>query len=426
MNSRYLRWLLAGGAAASVVAVVVVAIVLLSGGGDSNGSTDDQSADEIAQKVGEAILQPSMVFHVTGTDGSAVWIDTQARKYRRRDADSNGGLTSVGSGWSESSYDVLKNEVTDSDNTPTSSQPPRINDPMVRWLDPLGALAFGNSLTVTGRTTVNGAQVIIIDATTPVLDKNGNLSGTLRGHVEVDATSYLPIGFEVGEVLANGTTATPAVQGVDPHVKYTSEFIARSTLPADFFDRSIVEQQIKTNQKVMDQIRGLGLTPAWFGDYYDGTPYGELQLPPTISVSIDPQSGSGEIDYALVSATSVAEGAVVIRMLADATQFTHPTIPQYAGNLPETKETVTVGGETATLYTSILTIDALPCTSGDCPHSSAALYRRLVLQRGDTAIQIEVTPKLDGNTDVNGFNSRDGIVSLAGALQDVPADIATP
>lgn len=403
------------------VAVVVAVVLIVGGGGDGN---DVGSADDVAQKVAEAIRKPGMVYNVGGNDGSLAWIDAEMQQYRRRESAINGSGTSVGSGWTEFSYNAATNSVTEDDTTPSASQRPRIDDPMVRWLDPLAALAFSDRLTLIGRTTADGKQVIALEATTPVVDGSGNVTGTLIGRVEVDAVTYLPHAFEARQTLANGVTPTPGPEGLDPRVLYTSEFIERSTLPADFFDRSVVEGLVQTNQNQMDAVRELGLTPVWFGQYYDGKPYGELQLPPTVSVSINDEGTQAEIDYALVSPTSVATNAVIIRLSADASTFTRPEIPQYAGELPEHAETVLIGGETATLYTSILTVDALPCPTANCPQSSASLYRRMVLQRGDTAVQIEVTPRiLDDGTDSNGFNSQDGIVSLAEVLMDVPADI---
>lgn len=406
----------------SVLAAIVVAVVLVTGGGDSAGSPD-----EVARKVADAIRAPGQVYNVGGSDGSLAWIDPEKQLYRRRDAAINGSGTSVGSGWTEYAYDPNTNSVSEKDNSPRGSQRPRIDDPMVRWLDPLAALAFGNDLTVLGRETADGVEVIVLQATTPIVDSAGNVTATLYGRIEIDAQTYLPHAFQPHQVLANGATPTPGIQGVEQRVVYNAEFVDRSTLPDGFFDKAVVDAAVKTNQNQMDAVRSIGLTPAWFGWYYDGKPYGELQLPPTVSVSIDDTETQAEIDYALVSPTSVAPSAVIIRMTADASTLTHPTIPQYAGDLPEREERVEIGGTTATLYTSILTVDALPCPSGGCPQSSAALYRRLVLQRGDTAIQIEVSPKLEEDgTDINGFNSRDGIISLAGALMDVPEDIGEP
>ncbi|HVP05052.1 MAG TPA: hypothetical protein VMT90_05170 [Dehalococcoidia bacterium] len=413
----------------SVVAVAVVAALLLSGVLGGGSSDNPGSGDEIAQKVLEAITKPGMVYQVVGTDGSVAWIDPADEEYRRRDATLDGGLTSVGKGWTRYSYDIQNNVVAQDDTSPTGAQRPRIDDPLARWTDPTAALAFSGRLEVTGREVADGKQVIVLQASTPVVDKEGNQAGTLFGRVEIDAETFLPHAFQRRQVLANGTTPTPAVAGQDPNARvvYTSDFIPRSSLAADFFDQSIVQQQVKTNQNGLQQVRDIGLTPLWFGVYYDGRPYGELQLPPTVSIAADSEAKTAHIDYALVSPTLQSEGAVIIRLAEDTSQFTHPQIPQFAGDLPENEETVTAGGVTATLYTSILTVNALPCPAASCPHSDAKLYRRLVFKHGDAAVQIEVEPRLDdqGN-DLNGFNSRDGIISLAGVLTEVPADAVMP
>lgn len=407
-----------------VLVAIAVVVVIVAGGGDSEDSTG--SADEIAQKVVDAINKPGMVYYADGSDGSLTWIDAEHQKYKGKTSVLAGGVESVGSGWTEYQYDPATNAVSEKDNTPVGQQAPRINDPMVRWMEPLSALAFGDVLTVVGRQTSDGVEVIVLDASTPVVDDGGNVTGTLFGRVEIDASTYLPHAFQRRTVLANGVTPTPVPEGTNPHVTYTSQFIDRTTLAGDFFDKSAVQGEIKTNQTEMDAVRELGLTPAWLGLYYDGTPFGELQLPPTLAVIIDDTKTEATIHYALVSPTIQSEDVVIIRLSDDATTFTHPSIPQFAGDLPETDETVTLAdGTQATVYTSILTTDAVPCPSGvTCPHSDAKLYRRLVFQRGDTAIQIEVSPRIaDDGSDNDGFNSADGIVSLANALVDVPAEL---
>ena len=109
----------------------------------------------------------------------------------------------------------------------------------------------------------------------------------------MDAETYLPHAFEARQTLADGATPTPGPEGLDQRVLYTAEFVERSTLPADFFDRAVVEGQIQTNQNQMERSASLGLTPVWFGQYYDGKPFGELQLPPTVSVSVNEDRDGG-------------------------------------------------------------------------------------------------------------------------------------
>ncbi len=406
-----------------VLAVVIVAVAVLGGGGD--GEDDAGSAEEIARKVAEAIRQPGKVYFADGSDGSLAWIDWENQKYRGRTSVLDGSRVSVGDGWTEVTYDPGTNAVSQDDTAPTGAQRPRIDDPMVRWMDPLAALAFSDVLTVAGRETAEGVDVIVLEGSTPLRDSSGNVAGTLSGRVEVDAKTYLPHAFQPRTVSFASITPSPTPQGLDPRVTYTSQFIERSELPSDFFDRSVVEAEIKSNQSEFEKVREMGLSPVWFGLYYDGTPYGELQLPPTVSVEIDTEDQAAAVRYALVSPSTVATDAVIIRLRKGAAGFTRPQIPQFAGELPEEEEAVPLSdGTQATLYTSILTIEALPCPATGCISSDARLYRRLILQRGETAVQIEVSPRiLEDGSDSNGFNSRDGIVALAEALVDVPEDI---
>jgi hypothetical protein len=421
---------LGGLAACSVVAAVIVAVLLVTGAVGGN-SDDEGSADEIAQKVSAAIKGGGQVYHVVGSDGSVTWIDAANQEHRRRDADAEGGLTSVGEGWTRYSYDPQDNQVRSEDLSANLAQRPRIDEPFVSWSAPLAALAFSRELRMIGKTTADGVAVIALEASTPVVDSRGNQTGTLYGRVEVDAETYLPHSYQRRQTNLDGTTPTPAIQGQDPNVRvtYENDFIDRSTLAADFFDRSIVEKQVKTNADALRRIRDdLGLTPLWFGQYKDVEPYGEVQLPPTISVNVDTRAGTADIAYALVSPTIQSEAAVIIRLAADTAGFTSPEIPEFAGDLPEVEEAVTLpDGSTGQLYSSILTVEALPCPQGGCPASDAVLYRRLVFTRGETAVQIEVSPRVDETgADLNGFNSRDGILALAGALVEAPEDVVLP
>jgi hypothetical protein len=411
-------------AGTSVLAAIVVAVVVLSDGG-SQGS-EGQPADEIAHKVVQAIGQPGKVYFADGSDGSLAWIDAERQLYRGQDSILEGGGKAVGSGWTEFRYDPGTNSVSEQDTNPGGRRP-RIDDPMVRWMDPLAALAFSDELRVVGHETAEGVEVIVIEGSTPFRDSSGAVAQTLYGRIEIDASTYLPHAFQPRTLLAGTATPTPGPEGLNARVTYDSQFFERSELPADFFDRSAIEAEIKTNQTEMNAIRELGLTPFWFGEYYDGSPYGEVQLAPSpaVSVDVDAEDGAAAIRYALVSPTSVARDAVIIRLAGEANDLTRPQIPQFAGDLPENREDVVLAdGTAATLYTSILTVDALPCATGNCPSSSARLYRRLVLVRDGTAVQIEVSPRvLEDGTDSNGFNSPEGIIHLAGALTEVPPEL---
>ena len=412
-----------------MLGVAVVVLLLLTG--VLGGSSDDPgSADDVVQKVAAAIEQPGKVYHVKGNDGSEVWIDPQAQQFRRKDASAAGELTSIGAGWNRTSFDPLNNTTKDEDTSPKGDLRPRIDNPMVRWTDALLALGFGQQMQLVGRTISDGREVIAIQVESPVVDDSGNTTSTLFGRVEVDPVTYLPYSFQQRQVLPDGTTATPAVAGVDPDrriVYTTSELIDRSSLPDNFFDPSIVSQQVLTNEESLQRIRQIGLTPLWLGEDYPGSG-GDLKVPPTEGIFAVASTNSAEIHYALVGDTIVGKDAVIVRLAKDASTFTPPTIPQYGGNLPEQKDQVTVNGQPATLYSSLLTTADIPCDTGTaCPASHAVLYRRLQFTQSGTTVQIEAAARIDDNgADSNGYNSKAGIISLAEALTEVPEASATP
>ncbi len=422
MNSR-------ASAVALVVAVVLAAMVVGCGGGG------DPSGDDLAKKVGDAINQPGMVYHTVANDGTEVWIDAPDQLYLKVAATAQGKLLSTGQGWTVTSYDPFQNAVTEKDRTPAGPATPRINNPAVSWTDALGALGFGNTLDSTDKSTADGTEIWVVQANSPILDKNGNIAGSLAGRVEIDAKTNLPHAFERHQTDANGVTPTPDVSGLSPNrriVYKTSEMIPRSSLAADFFDKAKVGAQVQTPAESLDKIRQIGLTPLWLGEQYKANP-GLLQLPATNAVFAVASDKRGEVHYSLIVPTSATNAqeeldAVIIRVAADATKLTSPTIPQIGGTLPEQKDRVTVNGQPATLYTSTLTPNDLPCDPGaTCPPTDAALYRRLVFAVGTTNVQVEAAARIGpSGVDANGYNKKDTIIALAEALTEAPQSTPTP
>ena len=413
--------------AVALAAAVVFAVLAVGCGG---GST---SGDDVAQRVGQTIQQPGMVYHSVADDGAEVWIDASDQLYRKADAPAQGRLVSVGQGWLQTVYDPVQNAVTQKDQTPPGPATPRINNPAVSWTDALAALGFGNELQMIGKETADGIEVWVLQAKTPIVDSEGNVTGSLIGRIEVNVSTNLPHAFERGETSVNGTTPTPDPNGLNPNrrtVYTTSEMIPRSSLSADFFDPSKVSSQVQTPAENLQKLRAIGLAPLWFGEQYLG-PGGLLQLPVANSVSATASKKSGDIHYTLILPTSATNAlqeadAVIVRLAADASTFTAPTLTQFGGVLPEQKDTVTVNGQPAILYTSTLTPNDLPCPAGaTCPPSNAALYRRLDFAVGTTNVQLETSARVDSvGQDANGYNTRDGIIALAEAPTEAPA--ATP
>ena len=109
-------------------------------------------------------------------------------------------------------------------------------------------------------------------------------------------------------------------------------------------------------------------------------------------------------------------------MSQDLSSFVPPQIEAFAGDLPESRTEVTVRGVPAVLLTSRLTPSDLPCPEGNCPPSDVPLYVRLAFTLGETSFQIEALARI-GTTgqDLNGYNSEEGIIHLAEALQEAEA-----
>jgi hypothetical protein len=411
----------------ALVAAVIFAVLVVGCGG---GST---SGDDVAQRVGQTIQQPGMVYHAVQDDGAEVWIDASDQIYRKADPPTRGSLVSVGQGWVQTVYDPLQNVVAQNDNTPPGPATPRINNPAVSWTDALAGLGFANELQMIGKETADGIEVWVLQAKTPIVDTNGNVTGSLIGRIEVSVSTNLPHAFERHQTSADGTTPTPDPNGLNPNrrtVYTTSEMVPRSSLAADFFDLSKVSSQVQTPAENLQKLRKIGLAPLWFGEQYLG-PGGLLQLPVANSVSASASKKSGDIHYTLILPTSATNAlqeadAVIIRLAADASTFTAPAITQFGGVLPEQTDTVTVNGQPAILYTSTLTPNELPCPAGaTCPPSNAPLYRRLDFAVGTTNVQLETAARIDSvGQDANGYNTKDGIIALAQALTEVPA--ATP
>jgi hypothetical protein len=101
--------------------------------------------------------------------------------------------------------------------------------------------------------------------------------------------------------------------------------------------------------------------------------------------------------------------------------FGPPPLQEFAGELPEGTRETTARGLPVTVYTSILTPDALPCPAEACPPSDAPIYHRLQITIGDSAIQIETSARVDDTgADRNEYNTQAGIVALAEALRPAP------
>lgn len=403
------------------LAGLLLALVAACGGGDPSG-------EEIAERVADALAEPGMVYHAIGDDNSEVWMDVENQKFRRRDATSDGELTSIGEGWDRYAYDAIENRVFVEDANPEGLIRPRIDHPMVVWFEPLGALAFGQELKVIGDTVADGRAVFALTARTPIAQGGQATGATLVGRVELDPETYLPVAFERSEEVAAG--ATPSAERA--RIRYTtSELISRDDIPEGFFDPSVVDGQMLKTEEALRQLLGLGLTPYWLDEVYESQ-LGRLELPPIDAVEVDPTTSTAELHYALIVGVSGGGAdplldAVVVRLARDPSEFGPPTIPEFGGVLPEDDREVEVRGVTGTLFTSFLTPYDLGCDTGECPQTSARLYRRLVFSIDGTAVQLEAFARVATTGDeLNGYNSEFGLVALGETMTEVLLEDGAP
>lgn len=429
---------------AALLAITILLVALaVACGGDDDGDETDYTAEEIVEKVQAAVIQPGMVFHAKGDDGSEVWLDPGNQRFRRQESQARGGLTSIGEGWTRYSYDPFSNSVQTEDLSP-GALTPRINDPVAPWWEPLTALAYGGicddssggcptgtGLHVIGETQADGKTVIAIEARSPVLSGDGGFSGNfLEGRIEIDPETWFPTAFEQREAVPTGgaeTQPTPA----QARIRYTNEIAPLENVPEGFFDRSIVEDVVLELHEHIQAIREVGLVPYWLGEEYVGQ-NGVVQLPETDNFAVSEESQTAEINYSFITPISQTQGealenAVVISLAHSIDALLPPEVPEYAGEIPEQRQEVTARGGPAVVLTSILTPSDLPCSTGDCPATTAPLYRRIVFEIGDTAVQIAAFARVDATgADRNHFNSTAGLIELAEALTEAVAATPTP
>ena len=406
------------------LAGLLLAVLAACGGGGA------ESGEEIVERAERAMREPGMIYHAIGDDGSELWMDVENEKFRRREARSGGLLTSVGDGWDRYRFDPIENQVTVEDANPQGPIRPRIDHPMIIWAEALGALALGQELEVIGDTVADGRAVIAINARSPVTQGGEPTGAFLVGRVELDPETYLPLAFEITEEVPAG--ATPSQERL--RIVYTtSELIPRDEIAEGFFDQSVVEAQVVTTEESLRRLGGLGLTPYWLDEVYESPQLGRLELPPIDAVIVDPTMSMAELHYALIISSGTADGAaplldsVILRLARDPNGFVQPTIPEFGGTLPESDREVEVRGVTGTLFTSFLTPSDLGCDGGECPETTARLYRRLVFLIGDTAVQIEAFARLATNGDeLNGYNSEFGLVALGETMMEATAEEVAP
>lgn len=426
------------GIVAATVGAIAVIVVLLGSGDDDDGDGSNLSGEELAQRVFDKMNEPGNVYHAVGAD-TETWLDIDAKEYRERQVTAAGDRVAVGSEWMRWNYDPSTNQTSSSDDSLVSTdRRPRIDDPAINWLEALGALAFAQELDVLGeRTSAEGDTVLVLEARSPIVE-NGELTDrTLIGRLELEPDTLLLSAFERQERLPLDSTPAPEdpLNPTSRRVVYiVSELIPRSDLDDGFFSSQVVDDAVVTFEGKVEQARELGIEPYWLGDDY-ADEYGSLKLQPdengfTVDVPVagSDESIPPEVQFHYITPTVRPDGqevflgeAVVVKLWpADKAQFAPPTVEGFGGDLPEGRQDVIVRGAEATLLTSLLRFNDVPCEGEEgleCPDSEAPLYRRLVVIVSDTAIQLEAKAVVDPDgVDRNPYNSDDALTAIAEAL----------
>jgi hypothetical protein len=398
----------------AALALALAGVLAACGGGGG------ESADSIAQKAYAAVNRPGMVYHTTTDDGTELWLDTERHLFRREEPATSGKLVSVGDGWNATTFDSQTDSVSTRDRSPQGPAP-RINDPVILWLEPLAALGYGQNVVVIGKTMADEQEVLALTAATPIVDANGQPTGAvLEGRVELDPDTYLPHAYEKRQSPPAGQAQTPAAAKRTVFKK--SEFISRDKLAVSFFSTKDVEAQVQTIAQTLQRVIAMGLSPLWLGEQYqsDG---GALALKEGTTPQIDPNTNEVTLNYALVVPVNgqnvFADDTIVVRLGPAGTNFGSPPIPQFSAQIPEQHTKATARGVPADVYVSFLSpADLGGCQQPPCLGADVSLYARIAFTVENTSVQIEATARVDATgMDQDGYNSAQGVIALANALQ---------
>jgi len=406
-------------------AIVVASVVLGACGGGDDG-------EDAVQRVLAAMDVEGMVYHGSG-GGGEVWLDIDDQLYRSSEVTSDGEAIGVGDGWSRALYEPVANTVSTTDDPIGVGLSPRIDDPVIGWMDALEQISFAQRVVLLGeRVNAEGVTVVVVEGRSSVLVDGADSGADLVARLELDPETFLLVAFERRQDAPFGGTPDPdpAAFGALRRAVFTvSELIPRSDLSDDFFSSDVVYGAVLTLGDKIETARELGIEPYWFGEVYEDS-IGEMALPPSEGrfvvageLSDEGAARQATFSYAIPGPgpdgeTITLGGAVVVKAWPVGRSETGP--PPVAGwaSVPEGDTGIETARGPAVLFTSFLTPNEVTCPEGaECPDSDATLYRRLTMTIGATVVQLETHARVDSEgVDQNPYNSADGIIALAEAM----------
>lgn len=413
----------AGAALIAVIAATGAAWALLSG--ESNAPPGPPVADVYA-RVASALNRPGMVAHVAfvtdDVDGpwidahSEAWLDVSADVARTRTTTTYRSPSVSTTRERGAVYRTGASYTAGEDGTPYKGPFAGCADAAGRVLALLADCPSGPGNTVSTRTE-SQRTFRAVDALAIVTE--GKLSGIdsvveIHNRLFVDAATYVPLALE-----RNGTDRY-ALGGYERDLhgvtRYAIDFVARGSLPADFFEPSAVGYTSPEHSSAIDNA--VAAFPIfWLGVTYPGGSFD----PPLVLADVrvvesgQPQLGP-ELQLEYSRADDVfAQVLVVSEMSAAHARFFTETgsIPDWRRDACARRTEVPVAGAHVTIFEwhiDDIAYDASRCT-GSPPDGVA-----LELDFGDTFVTVLPDVPAQRSRLPDAYGSVDALRALAAAL----------
>ncbi len=259
------------------VALVVVACAAACGEASKSASRSGPSSltiEEVWTRALDALAQPGRVYHSVHTtsfagrnDKSEVWIDLEhdaSRSQHGNDVSAYGhghlALIEPGGRFRDAIYDSGLEK-------PASAAAGHIG-----WLFSKDA-----SRQDVSDGDLNGESVTIVEVARP---EQGDYHGTETAKIYLD-TAFLPLQLE----YESSTGPPGSLRGYTE--TFTSDFLPRDSLPADFFSFDVVRAKARTTLDDLRAAAADGFGPYWFGD-----PFEDVHVSDRSSYGADTGGGS--------------------------------------------------------------------------------------------------------------------------------------
>jgi hypothetical protein len=403
-----MAWLRRIGIAFAVLMGAAVA-GLACGDGDGGGEVDLSGVDAVVGGALRAISPPGEVGHLTSADESRVqemWVDADNGRFRSESRPVEGeegwSTVTVGEDWRIATYQ------SDMESFPIHITAVDREELAERGMDNLaylGAeylsyLAGADERRVVGESTVDGREVVVIEAR-QAMDGDWQPGTVMVVTVELDKATLLPVQLRSKIIEPDGTETEE--YGGPPQFEWDT--VSPDDLPPDFFSPDALFALYSPVDEKLAQASKLDFSLFWLSEKYEGAAQGQLDLY-LWDVKTEGVAWP-ELHYASETLGSGGEVVLIREGPVGQVQFGPP--PEMTGPIEE--EQVTVQGRPATLY---FKTDRLSPTY-------EVTYHWLVLTLGGTTIELYPVPMSEEGQEIDPLNNREALLALAEALVPVAA-----